>query len=89
MALKDDIAAEVVDRLRADYTRIADAVLDRDGKIGNTFTGNPVNKEVAIKTALEYLGARSRGMEVQQDAMDKKIDALTKAVAALAGKVQS
>jgi hypothetical protein len=87
MALKDDVAAAVVAKLRDDYPKMADAFLDRDGKIGNTFTGNTKNGEVAIKTALEYLGARTRGMEVQQDGQDKKLDALGKAVANLAAAV--
>ena len=37
---------------------VADAVLDRDGKIVNVFTGNPDNTHVAIKTALEWIGRR-------------------------------
>ena len=71
MALKDDIAAEVVERLRRDYGAIADAVLGRD-KVPNAFTGNPKNPTVSPITALEFLGKRTRGMEVQQDAVETR-----------------
>jgi hypothetical protein len=46
--------------LRDEYLdEVADAVLSRDGQIENHFTGNPLNKFVAIKTALGTLGERT------------------------------
>lgn len=55
VGLKEDIAAEVVERLRKDYPAIADAVLERD-RVPNTFTGNPKNPNVTPATALSCLG---------------------------------
>jgi hypothetical protein len=39
-----------------DLARIADAVLTRDGKIPNEFTGNPDNQFVSVSTALAFIG---------------------------------
>lgn len=61
--IKKEIADEVAGELASNtkfLNAVADAVLDRDGKIENTFTGNPLNKFVAIKTALGTLGERSK-----------------------------
>lgn len=56
MALKDDIANEVIARLRKEYDAIADAMLTRDGKIGNTITSNKANKTLTLAGALSGLG---------------------------------
>lgn len=55
MAFKDDVAAEVVARIRKEYDAIADAVLNRDA-VPNTVTGNKANKTVALKTAIAEIG---------------------------------
>jgi hypothetical protein len=62
MALKDDIAAEVVERLRREYPAIADAVLTRDGKIPNTVTGNAANKHVSLATAVAEIGRSAESL---------------------------
>lgn len=62
MELKDDIAAEVVKRLRGEYGAIADAVLDRDGKIPNTVTDNAANKFLPLKYMLAELGANTEAL---------------------------
>lgn len=39
---------------------VADALLDRDGKIVNNFTNNPANTHVSLKTAVSVLGERTK-----------------------------
>jgi len=64
VTLKDDIAAEVVKRLRADYNAIADAVLNRDA-VPNTVTGNPKNPTVSVKTILAEIGKNTENIAGQ------------------------
>lgn len=66
MALKDDIAAEVIQRLRGEYKDIADAVLARD-VVPNTVTGNAKNKTVSTATALSYLGKNDDNLSAKLD----------------------
>jgi hypothetical protein len=65
MALKDDIAAEIIARIRKEYDAIADAVLTRDGKIANTITGNAANKTVTLAGALTGLGRNTTDIPKQ------------------------
>lgn len=75
MALKDDIAAEVVARLRKEYPAIADEVLKRD-VIDNTLTGNPKNKTIGARTALAYIGRRLSGADDRAKRIEDKLDRL-------------
>jgi hypothetical protein len=72
--------AEVAKALATDpafLKAVGDAVVHTDGAVVNTFTGNPANKDVAVATALEYLGARTKKAEDSLAAISAKLDALS------------